>query len=125
MKNYLSVIKKFLIILVVLNITMTAQAYRVEITPANPNQGRYVMKINEEAEFTAKAYVSEDKDNIEQSLPIEKIFWQFDYTQIEKVTSGENSIKIRARREGKANLTVTGIVENFPFTKTIEIAIEK
>lgn len=125
MKANLKIITGILAAIFILNFTIPALAYRIEIIPDNPKQALSI-KLNEEAVFTAKAYASKKKGAAEdKEVPIEKIFWQFDYNFLEKIYSDKQSIKIRAIKEGKIKLTVTGIVGNSPFTSSIELTIEE
>lgn len=126
MSDCLKLIKTIIITACILGFTMRAEAYRVEISPVNPDQITYSMKLNEEVTFVAKAYTSEEKGTAEDAeLPIEKIFWQFDYAYFQKTYSDNRAVRLRAVKEGKAILTVVGIVENYPFTKSVEIIIMK
>lgn len=126
LKNYLNPIIKFILIIFILSLAAMAEAFRVEIAPVNPGQTPYSIKINKEATFVTKAYFGEKKGSEnDPELPIEKLFWQFDYTQLEKVSSKNGAITLKAIREGRVKLTATGIVESYPFTASIEIIIEK
>ena len=126
MKDAFKFTIKVLTVLVILTFVATAYAYRVKIIPVNPDEDTYSMKINEEVAFIAKAYVGEEKgDGRDEEMLIRKIFWQFDYSYLQKIACAGNTVKLKALKEGRVNLMVTGIVDNYPFTKAIEITIEK
>jgi len=113
------------IALSVLIFAVTAEAYRVEIIPADPADAEYSMKLNEEIAFVAKAYHGEEKSEADEEMPIGRIFWQFDYSYLQMINSDGKTIRLKAIKEGRVDLMVTGIVENYPFTKSIVVTIEK
>lgn len=109
--------------LIVSMFAVTAEAYRIDIAPTDPGQSSYSMAVGEEVVFTARGYVKEGGKDAE--LPVTKIFWQFDYSYLQKADSDSNNLRLKALKSGTVDLKVTGIVGSFPVTKTIAVTIKK
>ena len=106
--------------------TAIAEAYRVEIQRVSNDKTSCLMKAQEEAEFTVKAYTGEEPGGVEDSeIAIQKVSWYFDYTMFEKTASGAQTIKLKALKEGKSTLKAMLVVDNSPFTAEAEITVEK
>jgi len=95
--------------------------YFIEITP-NSEPNYYEMKINDSRAFTVSAYEKGEKENSLTGLE-EKVWWEYDKSLLEKLSSDETSITLKAIREGISELSATTIVKTQHCQKKINIAI--
>ncbi len=97
--------------------------YFIEIVPHNEAKP-YVMKLNETILFKAEAYRKADtvdsKENIDG-----KVLWKYDKRFLEKVSSNEISINLKAVKEGASQLSAICFVTNSQCQKEIDISITK
>lgn len=97
--------------------------YLIEISPSI-EEGYYEMKIGDIVTFEVTAYERNENSKTLISLE-EKIWWEYDKRLLEKVSSDENSIRLKAIREGVMRLGATTIIKNNHCQKKINISIIK
>jgi hypothetical protein len=97
--------------------------YFIEITPNNES-GFYEMKVDEVVTFRVAAYEKSQNSNVLISLD-NTIWWEYNRSLLEKVSSDAASITLKAVSEGNSELSATTIVKNSHCLKKINILIIK
>jgi hypothetical protein len=97
--------------------------YFIEISPNN-EPDYYEMKLGDIVTFEVTAYKKGESDNTLVGLE-EKVWWQYDKRLLEKVSSDETSIRLKAVREGVTQLCATTLIKNNHCQKKISISIIK
>ncbi len=97
--------------------------YFIEITPNN-EPDYYEMKVGQIVTFEVTAYEKGEGINSLVSLE-EKVWWEYDKRLLEKVSSDETSITLKALQEGNTELSATTLIKNNHCQKKIDISIIK
>lgn len=95
----------------------------LEIEPQAENN-IYEMNIEGEMLLTAAGYQNDENGNAIK-IETEKVWWRFDRDMLEKIDSGKDSIKLKAKKEGAAEVRAIGIIRNSPYQKTVTILIKR
>lgn len=98
--------------------------YFIEINPGI-EQDFYKMNIGDTVTFEVTAYKREDNSKTLVGLDGERIWWEYNKRLFEKVSSSQNSIRLKAIREGVTQLGATTIIKNNHCRKKINISIIK
>ncbi|MFH1229967.1 MAG: hypothetical protein V1709_00580 [Planctomycetota bacterium] len=97
--------------------------YFIDITPHN-EANQYEMKLNDSVTFKVSGYAQEG-DSVSNAAVEDKIWWEFDKTLLEKVSSDKTSLTLKAIKEGIAELCATTLIKNNHCQKKINISIIK
>jgi hypothetical protein len=97
--------------------------YFIEISPNN-EPDYYEMKLGEIVTFEVVAYEKGESVNSIVGLE-EKVWWEYDKRLLEKASSDETSITLKAIREGIAQVSATTLIKNNHCQKEIGISITK
>lgn len=106
-----------------LSICVSGGEYFIEINPS-AESGFYEINVGDIVTFEVTAYKRDDDTTTSVNLN-EKIWWQYSKRLFEKVSSSENSIRLKAIRESATQLGATTIIKNNHCQKKINIAIIK
>ena len=100
-----------------------SQEYFIEVNPNN-EPDYYEMRIGDIVTFEVSGYKKGQSGNSLVSLE-GKIWWEYDKRLLEKVSSGESSIRLKAIKEGISQLSATTIIKNNHCQEEISISITK
>lgn len=116
-------LRSFIVLgLLALPICDSTALYKIEITPESEN-GIYRMQPNDTMTFHAQGIKTDAETGGESEAPITKIWWNFSKDVLIKTASSGNSITLKAAKAGATQLSVSVMVDNYSFTRTVTILI--
>lgn len=97
--------------------------YSLEIKPQTGSDV-YQMSLNAITTFQIQGSGKDAETKHLVTVEIDKAWWSFDKDILAKITSGRNSITLKAIRTGSAQLTVNAMMNNRAFKKAITILVK-